>query len=220
MSDIPLSPDIVRFRWAAVVIVAGSIALLAVYLINSGTHGIGPLVAASVAVWFTKLTIFGGTFEGQPFSPWELALLGWVLELLLSIVLLASIASFERLPLAGRAFHEAHLRANQALRTYPGVRRLAFWGVLIFVFLPLPGAGAFIGTLLGRLVGLSRCATLASVGIGAAAAVFSYAGIAVFLGAQWRNLLASPSIVIPSVIAIALFCWWAWLRVRKELERG
>jgi uncharacterized membrane protein len=137
-----------------------------------------------------------------------------------SVVLLASIASFERLHLIGRALKEAHQRAGETLRTYPGLRRLAFWGVLILVFLPIPGSGAFTGTLVGRLVGMSRTATLLSVTAGAGLAVIAYASVAVFLGAQWRNMLESPWIVIPSLLGIGLFCWWAWLRVRRELERG
>ena len=212
--------DAVRFRWAARAIVVGTLVLLIVYLLDSGPRGIPPLLAASVAMWFSKLTVFGGTWEGQPFTPWELAVLGWVIELLVAVVLLASIASFERLPLAGRALQEAHVRAGDTLRAYPGLRRLAFWGVLMFVFLPLPGAGAVLGTLLGRLVGLSKSATLLAVAIGAALTVFGYAGIAEYLGSVRKEDLARPWVAIVSVVVIALFCWLAWLRVRKELRRG
>ena len=211
--------DAFRFRWLALSILIGIAVLLTLYIAENGLGGLGPLALAGSAVFFSKLAIFGGNIENLPFNPWELGFLAWLLDLLVSIALLAGIASFEALPFAGQVMHEAHLRAGVTMRQYPGLRRMALGGIMLLVFVPIPGAGAVAGTLAGRLVGLSRTATLLSVAAGAGAAVLVYAGVAVFLDAQWKSLLQSPLIVIPSLVGLMVFGWWAWLRVKRELRR-
>jgi uncharacterized membrane protein len=200
-------------------VLAAVVAGLVVYIVHNGFGAFGQLAVACSAVFFSKLVIFGGNIENLRFDPWELGLMAWVLDLLVSIALLAGIASFERLPLAGELMHEAHLRAGLTMRVYPGLRRMAIGGITLLVFLPIPGSGAVTGTLVGRLVGLSRTSTFLCVGIGSGLAAVAYAGVAVFLGSQWKAILQSPLIVIPSLIGIGIFGWWAWLAVKRELRR-
>lgn len=218
--------DQLRFRWTAGLVFALSLAGSGLYLALHPDHPASILLAA-VAVFLSKLFIFGGAIEFWPFdkatldfSAWELALVAWVLDLWVSCGLLAGIASFERLPLAGRAMNEARARAGVTLRDYPGLRRLAVSGVVLLVLLPIPGSGAVTGTLIGRLVGLSRMTTFLAVAGGAGLAVSSYAATATFLGDNWRGALQSPLLVILSVFGLIVFLWIAWLRVRRELRKA
>lgn len=212
--------DARRFRAAVVTALAATCAAIIVYLFNSGLAGLGPLVVAATAVFLSKLSIFGGNLTQNPFNPWELGLIAWVLDVWVVCALLAGISSFKRLPLAGRALAEAHARAGVTLLEYPGLRRLAFWGIAILVFLPIPGSGAVTGTLVGQLVGLTRMGTFVAVVIGAGTAVMTYAAVAVFLGSQFENLLTSPLVLAVCILAFVLFLWWAWLKVKRELQRG
>ena len=106
------------------------------------------------------------------------------------------------------------------LREYPGLRRLAFWGIAILVFLPIPGSGAVTGTLVGQLVGLTRMGTFVAVVSGAGVAVATYAAVAVFLGSQFENMLTSPLVLALCILVFVLFVWWAWLKVKRELQRS
>jgi uncharacterized membrane protein len=218
--DATSAADAIRFRWLAISILVGVGVLLTLYILEDGPAGLGTLALAGSAVFFSKLAIFGGNIRDLPFNPWELGLIAWLIDLLVSIALLAGIASFETLPFVGPMMKEAHLRAGVTMKQYPGLRRMALGGITLLVFLPIPGSGAITGTLVGRLVGLSRTATLLSVGTGAGFAVVVYAAVTVFLGNQWRSLLSSKLIVIPSLLGFALFCWWAWVRVKRELQRS
>lgn len=215
-----------RLRWTAAIVAASSAVALALYWLVLG-ESLARIAAASVAVFLSKLFIFGGAIELWPFdtttldfNAWELALIAWVLDLWVSCALLAGIASFERLPFAGRAMSEARVRAGQTLIDYPGLRRLAVFGIALLVFLPIPASGAVTGTLVGRLVGLSRMATFGAVASGAGVAVCAYAAVATFFGENWRALLESPTLVVFSLIAFVIFVWIAWLRVRRALTQA
>ncbi|MCC7015328.1 MAG: small multi-drug export protein [Planctomycetes bacterium] len=215
-----LDLDAQRLRYAVLGVATTTLAAVVLYVIESGLGGIGPLMLAATAVFFSKLAIFGGNIEQYRFNPWELGLIAWVLDAWVTCALLLGISSFKRLPLAGKALAEAHLRAGNTLREYPGLRRLAFSGIAVLVFLPIPGSGAVTGTLVGQLVGLSRIATLVAVLIGAALAVVTYAAVAAFLGAQFEAMLTNPWVLLASIAGLCVFCWLAWLKVKRELQRS
>lgn len=211
--------DTARFRWSARAVIAGSVAVLAVYLVRTGWAGLGGLAVAATAVFLSKLSIFGGNIPNNPFNPWELGFIAWMLDLWVACALLAGLASFEKLPVAGKALAEAHLRAHQTLLQYPGLRRLAFWGIAVLVFLPIPGSGAVTGTIVGQIVGLSRMATFASVALGAGLAVSVYAAVAVLAEEHGEKLLTNPLVIIAAVIGLVLLFWYAWVKIKKELQR-
>lgn len=217
MEPAPPSDDLRLFRMTAFGIVGTSLLGIGGYVLLQGFAAAGELALAATLVFLSKLAIFGGNIPQTRFDPWELALIAWVIDLWVSCALLAGIASFERLPVAGAALTEARQRADRTLQRYPGLRRLAFWGIALLVFLPIPGSGAVTGTLVGRLVGLSRLASLLAVAGGAGAAVLVYAAIAVFLGSQWEDLLRNPWVLLASLAALALLLRLAWLRVRSEV---
>jgi uncharacterized membrane protein len=220
MESAPLDLDSRRFRWTALTVVVASLVAMASYVALHGWTAFGQLTVAGTFVFLTKLSIFGGNIPEQRFNPWELALIAWVIDLWVSCALLAGLASFERLPLAGKALADANVRAGKTLLEYPGLRRLAFWGITVLVFLPIPGSGAVTGTLVARMVGLSRVASFSAVAAGAGFAVLTYAAVAVFLGNQWERLLTDPLVLALSVLVLVAFVAFAWLRVRRALQRS
>ena len=209
-----------RFRLMAAAILCGTGVLLVLCGIEAGWQGLATLWTAAGLVFLSKLWIFWGAVEGQPFGPWTLGLLAWILDLLVSLLLLTGLARLESLPIAGAWLRRAHAKAAATLVTYPGLKRMAVGGVMLFVFLPLPASGAVTGTLIARLIGLSRTASLLTVGIGAAVAVIVYALLAVYLGSQWEHMVKSPWTWGLSLAALLGFCWLAWRRVRRALQQA
>jgi uncharacterized membrane protein len=73
----------------------------------------------------------------------------------------------------------------RALRSREKVENRAFWGLLIFVAIPLPGTGAWTGSLLASLTGIRFWKALLSIVLGVIAAgiimvLVSYGTVAVF----------------------------------------
>ena len=73
----------------------------------------------------------------------------------------------------------------RALRSRERVENRAFWGLLIFVAIPLPGTGAWTGSLLASLTGIRfwkalLAIVLGVIGAGVIMTLVSYGTVAVF----------------------------------------
>jgi uncharacterized membrane protein len=220
MSGPPPAQEHDNFRWWALGVLLLVCTSVGIYTLRHGPGELPELGAMCVAVWLSKLSIFGGSFEGLPLSPWSLGLIAWELDVLASALLLLWVDRIERLPLVGPAVRRAHAHASDALVQYPGLRRMAVAGVTFFIFLPLPGSGAVGGTLIGQLVGLSRVAGLLTMIIGAGLICIAYALAADFFGSQWPELLESPRMLILSVVVLLLFSVLAWRYVKRVLSKA
>ncbi|MBK7874492.1 MAG: small multi-drug export protein [Planctomycetes bacterium] len=167
-----------------------------------------------------KYVVFWGLNPSSPLGPWGLALLGLVADTLLGLGLAALLAPLGRLRGLGPWLKRAHERAAVVLREYPGLRRMAFWGVTLFVFLPLPGTGAIGGTFAGQLMGLSRTATVVAIAVGSAMTLVAFGLLATIMGAKAQELIEDPKVAVVSALALALFIWLAYRRVKQSLRRG
>lgn len=201
-------------------ILIGTAVLLFGWAAHSGWHSLATLPAAALAVWTSPFTIFGSAIEDVPYSAWGLSLIAWVLDLLASVALLAGLPLLARMPVTGVAIARLRERAFTALDRYPGLERMAVFGVGLFVFLPIPGSGSVIGTLVGQIIGLSRTATLIVVAIGTGLALCTWALLAEVLGERWHALIESPLTLLVGLVVLCLFGWFAWVRVRRELQRA
>ncbi|HVS19424.1 MAG TPA: small multi-drug export protein [Planctomycetota bacterium] len=218
MHEPPPRPELDRFRWWAAGVAGLVLASLAAYRALEGPDVWLELTGLSVTVFLSKLAIFQGAIEGHAWSPWTLAVIAWEIDLVVSTLILLWIGRLELLPVAGPALRRAHAQAHEALRRYPGLRRMAVGGITFFVFLPLPGSGAVTGTLIGQIVGLARPTSFLTVAVGAGLACTAYAAAAVYLGEQWRELLASPWTLVLSALGLALFVAIAWRYVKGVLS--
>lgn len=167
-----------------------------------------------------KYVVFWGLTPSSPLGPWGLAVLGLVADTLLGLALGALLGPLGRLRGLGPWLKRAHERAAEVLREYPGLRRMAFWGVTLFVFLPLPGTGAVGGTFAGQLMGLSRTATVVAIALGSALTLVLFATLATVMGARAKELIEDPKVAVLSALALAFFVWLAYRRVKLALRRG
>jgi hypothetical protein len=96
---------------------------------------------------------------------------------------------------------------------------MAFWGVVLFVFLPLPASGAVGGTFLGQFLGLTRTAGVVAVTVGGALVSVVFASLAMIMGARAGEFFQSWWVKGISLALFALFVWLAWGRIRAALKR-
>jgi uncharacterized membrane protein len=185
-----------------------------------GLEGTGHLPAVMGSLWVSKFTIFGGAISDFPYGPWVLALVAWMLDLLACVGLLSGVPLLARLPFSGPALASMRQRAFLTLVRYPGLERMALFGVGLFVFLPIPGSGSVIGTLVGQLVGLSRTSTLLVVALGSGLAAATMAAMATLLSERWESLLESPLFAAAGFVLLLLFAWIALVRAHRQLRRA
>lgn len=198
---------------------AGVAAYVVWTVVMRGVEGLLTLLASAGSVFLSKLAIFAGAIEGHPHGPWELALIGWFIDVGWALALLGGLGWMERMPMVGRSLLRARAQAGRMAVDYPGIRRMASAGVALFVFVPVPGTGAIAGTLLGTLLGLPRMRCAVSVAIGSGVAVVTFAGLSTFFDARWEALAENPVTSLVGLAVLVLFAHLAWLRAKKRLQR-
>lgn len=151
----------------------------------------------------------------------ELAIIVVVLNTALTIVYVGAFDLLERLPWAGPKLERARTTAVAAAVERPWIRRWATAGVALFVISPLPGSGALGGTLVSRIVGLSRTRTFISVAVANAIVCGVYA-----LGADSLELWMERShmtttqrvvLVLATVAMVLLLLRWIVLRTMRPV---
>ncbi len=177
------------------------------------------LQIVGIASFPGKYVIFSGLDARSPLGPIGLSILCIAVDTALALVLALFLGPLGRLPLVGPWLQNAHLRAGAVLAEYPGLRRMAFLGIVLFVFLPLPGTGAVGGMFAGQIVGLSRPMGVLAVALGTSAIAALFGGLALTLGAEGREMLGSPWFAAGSALAFALFLWFAYRAVKSRLRR-
>jgi uncharacterized membrane protein len=176
-------------------------------------------IPALVAPFPGKYLIFGTVIDGAPLGPWQTALLAVVVDFTTALTLAIGLAWLSRVRWIERSLKRLHETAQEMLDEYPRFRRMAFFGIALFVFLPLPASGAIGGFFLSQIVGLSRTAGVLAVTLGGVLVSSAFALLASFVGARGQEMMQSPWVLGVSVTLFAAFVWWAWRRVRAQLQR-
>lgn len=202
-------------------IVALAVGVYLVYVhVSSGAAGLaGMLTTAGLSIAaFGKLVIFWGLKAGaQPI--WSLAVMTFLIDLAFAFILASGLQGIERAPVVGRWMKNGRARAKQVLEEYPGLRRLAFFGVVAFVLLPIAGTGAITGSIVARLLGLSRLAGIGAVALASGWAAFAFAVLAYYVGEQAETMLKNPLLVAGVLGLAGALAWTAYRRVLSELRR-
>jgi len=207
-------------RWGNLALAAAVAAYLAYVYASSGAAGLAEIATTaglSIAV-FGKLVIFWGLRAGSP-PIWSLALLTFLIDLVFAFALASGLVGLERAPLVGGWLRKGRARAREVLQEYPGLRRWAFFGVVAFVLLPIAGTGAITGTIVARLLGLSRFSGIGAVALASAWTAGVFALLATFVGAEAESLLKNPVLVVATLVVAAAVAWFAYRRVLRELQR-
>jgi uncharacterized membrane protein len=203
--------------WAlALVLVLGSTA----YWAHGGDRNGGWVWAQMLTLASVpgKYVIFSGVSGHSPLDPWGLALLAVGADLVVALTLAVGMGPLERVPVVGPALRRLHDRAHEVLTEYQRLRRMAFWGVVVFVYLPLPASGSVGGTFVGQLLGLSRTLGLVAVMLGGILVSVTFAALAQTLGSQAQALAQNPWVTAGAVAAFALALVLGLRRARRLLR--
>lgn len=153
---------------------------------------IGPAVVFGPAVvgahGFEDLTTWGLTAVAAVFTVLSAFFYGFNLDLL------------ERLPKLGPRLRVLRGSTARTLEERPWIRRWAVLGVAFFVLLPLPGSGTLGGSLMGRLIGLTRRATFVAVMVAGLAVTALYG----WFGNALQRFGERHALTLPVKIAGAL----------------
>jgi hypothetical protein len=71
-----------------------------------------------------------------------------------------------KIPLLGPKVSELVADGQVILKLQPWMRRATFWGLVTFVIFPLAATGSVGGSIFGRLLGMTRTATLIGIATG------------------------------------------------------
>jgi uncharacterized membrane protein len=171
--------------------------------------------SALASLFLGKFIIVRG-IGGSGYSAWDYALLVLYLDMLVAFFLTYNLDYAYRIPYLGRRLEGLQDHGRDVVAERPWVRKVTFFGVILFVMFPLTGTGAVGGSIFGRLLGLSRIRTLTGIFVGSVAGCL---GMALLADAAARVL---PDQVRKSVwfeliglSVLLLLAFFLWLRSRK-----
>ncbi|MDG1500145.1 MAG: small multi-drug export protein [Planctomycetota bacterium] len=170
---------------------------------------------ASVAA-LGKYIVFRGLSAGSSLGPYGMVLLVLLIDLNICIALTSGVKHLERAPALGRWIRVARRRTKLVLDANPGLQGMAFFGVTLFVFLPLPATGGVMGTFAARLIGLSRLEGLCAVGLGAGGIGLVFAVLGQGLKDSFEQL--GPLGLAVAAVLVGILGWLVILRVRRILK--
>lgn len=173
------------------IVATGLLWLLIKGLTNPG-YAQAVAVAGGISLFGAGTTVVLGqaVFPEITLGPWQLAFIVMWVNAASAFWYVYNLDLLERLPKIGPTLHRMREESKNTLAERRWIRRLSVVGVGAFVVTPLPGSGALGGAIMGRLIGVSRFASFASVTV---------AGIIVcVVYAMFANKLASTISEVPT----------------------
>ncbi len=180
------------------------------------------VIAATATVAIGTPVILGAAALGEGtiryLSTWDLCAVVAYMTVAGAFFWSFNLDLLQHAPWIGPRLARARVAAVRTLAVRPWIRRWATFGVAFFVFLPLPGSGSLGGSIVGRLVGLSRIRCFLAVGIAGALVCLGYAWFGVEIDSWAKAHAVSVPVRIASVVA-SLVCVWLLLKWAGHLTR-
>ncbi|MBL8866601.1 MAG: small multi-drug export protein [Planctomycetia bacterium] len=168
-SDLPgdASSPIVWWTTLLAPLVASALVLLALGMVRGWTAVVGIVGVAFASLFLGKFIILGGPeVESFGLTALDLAALVVLMDVLAACWFVYHLRFMLRLPVLGPKFALVIQDGEYVLATYPGIRRAAFVGLVIFVAIPFSMTGSVGGAILARLLGMSQPATFRAICLG------------------------------------------------------
>ncbi len=169
-ADVPLPDAIHPVVWwvtllAPVAIAGGVLAYLWIVRGFTAVAGIAGLAFASF--FLGKFIILGGAeVDSLSLTSLDLVVMVILMDLMAASWFVFHLSFMLRMPVFGPKFALLINDGEYLLAQYPVLRRAAFLGLVIFVAIPFSMTGSIGGSILARLLGMSRRATIVAVAIG------------------------------------------------------
>jgi uncharacterized membrane protein len=121
------------------------------------------------------------------------------MDIMCALFVAVNVGVMFKIPVAGPRIEELVSDGHFLLRSQPWVRRVAFWGLVLFVVFPSSTTGSIGGSILGRLLGLSRGRVVAAIAIG------SVVGNGVmYMFSDFLNQYIDKDDPVPKIIGVAI----------------
>lgn len=185
------------------------------------------LTALAVFFFFGRFVILGGTSGVAAddamqevvreaslfFSPVELALLVFYMDVMVACLLAFHIGFLFRLPFLGDKLRDLQEDGKFILASNPWMKSATFAGIVAFCVFPLAATGSVGGSIFGRLLGMSRLATFGGVITGSAVGCsLMYFGASVINRYLDRDNIW---LTIGGIVFVVLMILWLNQRYRK-----
>jgi uncharacterized membrane protein len=208
---------IIRLVYLLAPLVATGVVLVAVWWFTDWGYVEQAVYAGTLSlVGFGTTVVFGKAvldeMDWLTLGTWDLAFIVMWVNAASAFFYTYNLDLLERVPRLGPSLKSMREDAKITVEQRPWIRRLSTVGVGLFVLSPLPGSGSLGGSIVGRLIGLSRRATALAVLAAGIAVCTAYA----MLGEKVRRLLEDVpwwAKVAGAVVGFSLlFLFLRWLR--------
>jgi len=201
--------------------ISAAVTALAAAFVWGGSVLVKHLVVAVLASLVAgRLIILSGRAPDSDigFTAIQLALMVLCLDTIWAVVLTWHAGALFHVPWVGPRLKSAVQEGNLLIRRNRWMRNLTVAAVLIFVMLPISSTGSIGGSLLGRLLGLSRLTTFLVVLVGSIIGCsVMYAG-AEALAPYFRD--SHPGARYAGVAVVAGILWILSRRYRSAMSDG
>jgi len=201
----PLSPASRRALVIGPIAGFGLILLVTGLLVSPAAAGFVASLAAGTFVSGGKLVILAGAVEQAPVGHWEVAALVVYIDIATACIVMGGIHILDRVPWVARRLDAAGRSGGRVLAHNPWMFRAAWAGLALFIAVPFNGTGALVGSVLGRLLGLSRLSIVSATAFGSVVSATALA-LATGIWAERINALAAePALGVAVLVgAVAL----------------
>lgn len=176
-------------------------------------------LAVVAATYAGKFIVLAPVLEtGVPFSPFVLATMIALMDLLIGLLVAAHLDLLYRVPWVGAKLRALEVRGRTTLSEHPWLRRMALFAVVIVVMFPVSGTGAIGGTLFGRLIGLKPVTIVFGIALGTIVGSFTLAVFARTLSLVLAPVQEEPWFRAIGWVIVLLFVLpiaWQWLRSKQ-----
>ncbi|MFK7817869.1 MAG: small multi-drug export protein [Planctomycetaceae bacterium] len=165
-----------------------TLTLIGVLAVLVGSDFARNLVLAAVGTFFVlgRFVILGGS-DAHGLTPEVLVGMVFYLDVMTAIIISCHAGSLFRLPWLGERLRMLMSEGREMLAANRWIRQTTFLGVIAFVMVPLASSGSVGGSFFGRLLGLSRKATLLGVVLGSI-----FGCMLMYYGANLMNKYIGP----------------------------
>jgi uncharacterized membrane protein len=152
------------------------------------------------------------------YSPIAMALTVAFVDLWVGMIISWNYWYLEKIPKIGDYLKKTEKKGAALMNKSPGRSKGVWWGIVAIGLIPLIGAGGFLGSLIGRFIGMRPGPVIAAVTLGSflAGLLYAYATEALVAAFQKNPYIAATIVVIIVVgVVIAFF-----LHKRAKAKRG
>jgi Putative small multi-drug export protein len=126
----------------------------------------------------------------------------------------------ERIPVLGPWIRRFIAGGRAFLAERPWLTGLYFFGIVLMTMVPFAGSGGVRGSIIGRLLGMSRFQVMAAIAIGAFAGSFLIALATLFLQRAFIESLFTFAAALLLVILLGVAVYWLVKRYFPGREEG